>query len=157
MNFLPHLSPLQRSLMSGVAGFIVYGGWGFWVNMSHGTEMGAMAGLIQGSYSFVLTLSMTIFMEYLMRMLAGVRARQVITVVLVSVGTFVVAYSIQWLNSTPEILLTVTPGFLIGAVYSTVYVAGLSSLDVMQGAATVNAEATASTETTANTIKRASE
>lgn len=92
-----------------------------------------------------------------MRMLAGVRARQVITVVLVSVGTFVVAYSIQWLNSTPEILLTVTPGFLIGAVYSTVYVAGLSSLDVMQGAATVNAEATASTETTANTIKRASE
>ena len=135
----PQLSALQRSFISGVAGFIVYGGWGFWVNMSHGTEMGVMAGLIQGSYSFVLTLSMTIVMEYLMRMLAGVRARQVITVVTVSIGTFVVAYSIQWLNSTPEIFLTIIPGFLIGAVYSGVYVAGLSSLDVTQVAKAASA------------------
>ncbi|MGK0463366.1 MAG: hypothetical protein ACJA0W_004232 [Candidatus Azotimanducaceae bacterium] len=132
-------TPLQRSLISGVAGFIVYGGWGFWVNMSHGTEMGVMAGLIQGSYSFVLTLSMTIVMEYLMRMLAGFPGRQVITVGMVSVGTFAVAYSIQWLNSTPEILLTIIPGFLIGAVYSGVYVAGLSALDVMQDAKTASA------------------
>ncbi|MFT4633854.1 MAG: hypothetical protein ACI9BC_002882 [Crocinitomicaceae bacterium] len=107
--------------------------------MSHGTEMGVMAGLIQGSYSFVLTLSMTIVMEYLMRMLAGFAGRQVITVGMVSVGTFAVAYSIQWLNSTPEILLTIIPGFLIGAVYSGVYVAGLSALDVMQDAKTASA------------------
>lgn len=133
-------TPLQRSLISGVAGFIAYGGWGFWVNMSHGTEMGAMAGLIQGSYSFVLTLSMTMVMEHLMRILAGVRARPVITVVVVSVGTFAVAYSIQWLNSTPEILLTIIPGFLIGAVYSGVYVAGLSSLDLMQDTKMPSAE-----------------
>jgi hypothetical protein len=55
----------------GAAGFVVYGGWGSWVNMSHGTQMGAVAGLIQGGYSFVLTFCMTIVMAYLMRMLVG--------------------------------------------------------------------------------------
>jgi hypothetical protein len=67
--------------------FIAYGGWGFWVNMSHGIEMGTTAGLIQGSYSVVLTLSMTMVMESLMRMLAGTRTRQVVTVLTVSIGT----------------------------------------------------------------------
>jgi hypothetical protein len=47
------------------------GSWWFWVNMSHGTQMGAVAGLIQGGYSFVLTFCMTIVMAYLMRMLVG--------------------------------------------------------------------------------------
>ena len=123
------LSPLQRSLLSGIAGFVAYGGWAFWVNAPHSLEMGVMAGILQGSYSFLLTLGMTLVMEYLMQKLSVVPGRAILTVILASSGTLSVAYGIQWLNGTPEILLTILPGFVIGTVYSAVYVAGLNRVD----------------------------
>jgi len=123
------LSKIQRSVISGIAGFLVYGGWAFWINSSHGTAMGISAGILQGSYSFVLTLTTTLVMEYLMATLKGIPFRGVLTVVLVSAITLSVAYSLQWLNGTPEILFTILPGFFIGAVYCAVYVAGLQAID----------------------------
>jgi len=123
------LNGFQRSVLSGLAGFVVYGGWAFWLNASHSHAMGISAGLLQGSYSFFLTLSMTLVMEYLMLMFKALPLRGALTVLLVSTITFSVAFALQWLNSTPEILLTILPGFLIGTVYSIVYVTGLGALD----------------------------
>lgn len=128
------LNKLQRSVLSGIAGFLAYGGWAFWLNSSHGTEMGVSAGVLQGSYSFVLTLTMTLVMEHLMATFRAIPARGALTVALVSAATFSVAYSLQWLNGTPEILLTILPGFFIGAVYCTVYVMGLQALDTPEQA-----------------------
>lgn len=123
------VSKLQRSVLSGVAGFLVYGGWAFWLNASHGTAMGISAGAVQGSYSFVLTLTMTLVMEHLMASFVAIPARGALTVALVSGISFSVAYSLQWLNGTPEILLTILPGFFIGVVYCAVYVTGLQTID----------------------------
>lgn len=123
-----NLTPLQRSLISGIAGFLIYGGWALAVNVSHGLTMGLRAGALQGSYSFFLTLGMTLVMEHLMMRFSHLAARTVLTVFIVSAVAFSVAYSIHWLNSTPEILLTILPGFLIGAIYSTIYVSGLQKL-----------------------------
>jgi hypothetical protein len=50
--------------MFGVAGFIVSRAWGFWVNMSHGTEMGALASLIQASCSFVADIKLALIRAY---------------------------------------------------------------------------------------------
>lgn len=91
--------------------------------------MGASAGLLQGSYSFVLTLTMTLVMEYLMTALRALPGRGALTVMLVSAMTFSVAYGLQSLNGTPEVLLTILPGFFLGTIYCAVYVAGLAALD----------------------------
>ena len=50
-------SGLLRSIAAGLAGFIVYGSWAYYINLPHGFEIGMRAGLVQGSYSLALTLS----------------------------------------------------------------------------------------------------
>ena len=127
------LNAFQRSALSGALGFVVYGGWAFWVNVGHSQAAGISAGLLQGSYSFFLTLCMTLVMEYLMFKFKRLPQRGLLTVSIVSIITFLVAYSLHWLNGTPEILLTILPGFVIGLVYSIVYVMGLRALDETTG------------------------
>ncbi len=112
-----------------MAGFLVYGGWAYFVNQSHGQQAGINAGLTQGSYSFVLTLSTTFLMEHLMLMLAEVRGRKLITIGVTSAITLGIAYLIHWLMGTPEIWLTILPGFAIGTAYTVTYVMAISSVN----------------------------
>ena len=108
---------------------MVYGGWAYFVNQSHGQQAGINAGLTQGSYSFVLTLSTTFLMEHLMLMLAEVRGRKLITIGVTSAITLGIAYLIHWLMGTPEIWLTILPGFAIGTAYTVTYVMAISSVN----------------------------
>ena len=66
-------SPLLRSALAGGAGFVVYGGWAVYANIEHGTTIGIRSGLVQGTYSLVLTFIMTLVTEWLFTMLAGLR------------------------------------------------------------------------------------
>lgn len=113
---------LVRSVAAGVLGFLAYGSWAFWVNMEHGTDIGARAGLVQGSWSFVLTLTMTLVMEWLLRVTAPTGAPGVVTLVITVACLFGGSWSVNWLAGTPDILLTILPGFLIGSGYSTAYI-----------------------------------
>ena len=109
-----------RSLAAGIAGFIVYGGWAYYINEPY--DMGVAAGMTQGTYSFVLTLSTTLLMEFLMDLFSTQKAQTALTVAATSLVTFATAYLIHVLVGTPEILLTILPGFLIGTVYTVTYV-----------------------------------
>lgn len=115
------LTPLRRSLLSACAGFVVYGGWALWVNLADSMGMGLRAGLVQGSYSFLLTMTMTLAIEGLMRRLEAHAWRRTFTVLLISAGSFATAYSIHFINGTPKILLTILPGFFLGALYTLSY------------------------------------
>ncbi len=115
---------LQRSLLAASAGAIGYGGWAYLVNQSAGVLMGARAGLIQGSYSFALTLGMTLVTERLYHRLPESHAG-LSTIVIVSATTWCVAFSIHFANGTPMIVPTILPGFIIGIIYTAVYVAAL--------------------------------
>ncbi|MFT6039095.1 MAG: hypothetical protein ACI9TP_001889, partial [Candidatus Azotimanducaceae bacterium] len=44
-------SKILRSALTGVVGFIAYGGWAYYVNLGHGDDVALRAGLVQGSYS----------------------------------------------------------------------------------------------------------
>ncbi len=117
-----------RSVLAGIAGFVVYGGWAYFVNQPYGTDMGLMAGFTQGSYSFVLTLSTTFLMEHLLLLLAEVPAKRVLTVCATSVITLGTAWLIHFFVGTPEVWLTILPGFAIGTIYTISYVMAITGL-----------------------------
>jgi hypothetical protein len=117
-----------RGFAAGILGFIVYGGWAFYVNSQHGIDAGFKAGFVQGSYSFALTLSTTLLMEFLWTRLQNARGPYFLTLSITNTITFSTAYLINRVFGTPEILLTIFPGFLIGIVYTAFYLFSLSKL-----------------------------
>lgn len=119
------MSPLSKSLLSATAGALIYGSWAYWVNMSDGTEMAITTGVVQGSFSFVLTLSMTLILEYLYRFLGPGTGAVIGTTAAVSAFMFTTAYSLQWAAGSGEILMTILPGYLIGTAYAASYAISL--------------------------------
>ena len=81
-------SGLLRSMAAGLAAFIVYGSWAYYINLSYGFEIGIRAGLVQGSYSLALTLSTTLLMEYLLTSFRSVKGQTVLTILITLVITF---------------------------------------------------------------------
>ena len=117
-----------RACSAGLAGFVAYGGWGCWINLEHGEGAAVLAGLVQGSYSFCLTFTSTLLMESLFAWLKPFPLPFVTTTVLMSTTLFVVAFSLQLAVGTPEVLLTILPGCVVGTVYAAVYVAAMAKL-----------------------------
>lgn len=121
-------SGLARSLVSGAIGFVGYGGWAFSANLAYGLEAAVKAALTQGSYSFALTLVITVLMEYLYGLLAKPLLRFCVTFF----GTCTVLYSTSWgvnfLAGTPEIFMTILPGMIIGTIYTLGYTLSLRHL-----------------------------
>ncbi|MBX2847795.1 MAG: hypothetical protein KTR16_05725 [Acidiferrobacterales bacterium] len=125
------LKPLQRSLLSGLLGFLFYGAWAYSVNMSHGVMAASKAACVQGSYSFVLTFVMTLLIEYLFRSICGRLNNRVVIIWLTIAITCLLIFSASWwvnvIAQTPEIFETVILGYIIGGVYTVVYVYSLSN------------------------------
>ncbi len=118
-------APFLRSLLAGAAGFVGYGGWAFFANLSHGSEIAARAGWVQGTYSLVLTFVMTFVTEWLFARTKELAHGMAVTVLIVCIILFSSAYGIHMVAGTPEILMTILPGFIIGTIYTAVYVWGL--------------------------------
>jgi hypothetical protein len=118
-----------RGIAVGILGFIVYGGWAFYVNSQHGVAVGLKAGFVQGTYSFALTLSTTLLMEFLWTSLQTTRGRYFLTLSTTNTLTFATAYLVNRVFLTPEILPTIIPGFLIGIVYTAFYLFSLRKLN----------------------------
>lgn len=100
-----------------------------YANAAHGMMVATRSGLVQGSYSLALTFAMTLVTEWLFESLrrswSNVAIVITATVAIVSAVLFTTAYSIHVLVGTPEILMTILPGFAIGTVYTYLYVLGL--------------------------------
>ena len=132
------LSPLQRSLLSALTGFVFYGTWAFWVNSPHGVAAGVKAACVQGSYSFSLTLVMTLLVESNYRLWSRFFRGQILiqsSTVIVTCGImFSTSWIINAMAGTPEIFKTVILGYVIGGIYCFVYVQGLVAGNAMQTA-----------------------
>jgi hypothetical protein len=124
------LSLLQRNLLSGLAGFVFYAAWAYLVNYRHGSLAAGKAAVVQGSYSFVLTLCMTMLIEFVYQQLS----KSVLSLSLVRWCTIVccctMVFSFSWwvnvIAGTPEIFSTVILGYLIGGIFIIAYVSMLA-------------------------------
>ena len=127
------LSPLQRSVISAVAGFFFYGSWALLVNWKHGMMAALKAASVQGSYSFILTLVMTILLEGVFRLNSKVFNRTRIvnwsTIVMCCAAIFSASWMLNTIAGTPEVWRTVILGYVIGGIYSIAYVHGLARDD----------------------------
>ena len=121
-------SPWIRSLLSSIAAFVIYGGWAYFVNRSHDESLAQMIGVVQGGYSFGLTFVMTLVTEWLYQKFSNQTHQVRYVMVTVCTALFIMPVTIHWMIGTPEILMTILPGFVIGSIYTWVYVLGLSKV-----------------------------
>jgi len=106
------------------------GGSAVFVKWQQGVLRGCNAGVVQGSYSFVLTLCMTMLIESVFRISSKVFNREHFvnwsTIIICCAAVFSVSWGIHAFVGTPEILRTVILGYVIGGIYSITYVYGLA-------------------------------
>ena len=130
MALLDRFSLAQRSLIPSFSGFFFYGTWAFCVNIMYGKLIALKAGVVQGSYSFLITLFMTLMLEGLHRALSRKIDNYLlvnwITIISCCTLVFSGSWAINVLAGTPEIFRTVILGYIIGGLFSITYVFGLS-------------------------------
>ncbi len=130
VNFYQRLTPIQRSLVGALIGFVFYGGWAILVNFMHGKESAIRAGLVQGIYSFILTFVMTLLLESLFyrikRILKDDWGTCMVTVIVSCSIVFTGSWLVNYWSGTPEIFKTVVLGYILGGLYSIVYTLGLA-------------------------------
>lgn len=138
IELFARFTPIQRSLISSITGFLFYGSWAFWVNHTHGIEAAVKAACVQGSYSFSLTLVMTLLVESLYRLGMRLFEDQLLvrwSTILLSCGIiFSTSWTINMIAGTPEIFKTVILGYIIGGIYCFTYVQGLARGNALQTA-----------------------
>jgi hypothetical protein len=104
-------------VLTAIAGFVGYGVWASLVNMEHGLVASVKAGLVQGSVSFILTLSVNYWIEWLYRSFERSNFRDTLTVLVASLSLVLVSFSINFIAGTPNIILTILPGAIFGSFY----------------------------------------
>ena len=115
--------------LSALSALLGYGGWAYWINMTHGSGAAMKAAIVQGGYSFVLTCLLSLLIEFLYQRYSHWRYG----VVLIGVVVCCLLYSLSWginvLAMTPEILWTILPGALISTLFTISYLLGLKELN----------------------------
>ena len=88
------------------------------------------AGVVQGSYSFVLTLCMTLLLEFVFKLSNRVFNQILLinwtTIIVCCTAVFSISWAVNAAAGTPEILRTVILGYIIGGIYIVGYVYGLA-------------------------------
>ncbi len=130
LTLFNQLNAAQRSAFSAMMGFLFYGAWAYSVNQHHGMDAGVKAGIVQGSYSFALTFSMTMLLEGMYRLATRFLSSKTfacfVTVLVCCAIVFSGSWTVNYLAGTPEIFETVILGYVIGGIYSTMYVVNLA-------------------------------
>ena len=118
--------PIARLLLPAIAAFFGYGGWSLYIN-SNGDMMSAMSyALSYGSYSFIITLITTAFMEALFRKLHPHSKAAFITIAFTCLLLNVGAWAVNYAAGTPNILLTILPGASFSTIFVLSYITALS-------------------------------
>lgn len=108
-------------LFNAFAAMIVYGGWAVYANFEHGQHAYVMAGLVQGMYAFISTLTMTSAARWMYEKFG--RGHQGILSgfsfgFMVMLAIPVIVHNIA---GTPDILETILPGLIWGTGYLLTY------------------------------------
>lgn len=121
-------SKTLRGLLAAAGGFLIYGGWAFFINYDHGLPAAIKAGFTQGSYSFTLTLTMAFFMEWLFGLSENPKWQFSLTFFTTCLLIYCTSWGVNALAGTPEIFLTILPGAAFSTLYTLSYTLALFKL-----------------------------
>lgn len=143
LNRIPALNEHIKKLLITSIAIIGYGGWALYSNwpadggsvgnvvssvgnvVSSEAQMIAIrAGIIQGSYSGLLTLVNIIILEAVFLKLNSrlpCNVNMAATVSIATITQYAIIIPIHIMNQTPNIFITLLPGFIIGTAFSTAY------------------------------------
>lgn len=127
-------------LLVSIIATLGYGLWAYYANCYSSTvanpEMIAMrAGIIQGSYAGALTLINVFVLEtfYKKILASNLIAKPIfLTVTLATSLQYAIIVPIHIINGTPNIIITLLPGFFIGTLFSTFYTITFARMDMQQ-------------------------
>jgi hypothetical protein len=127
-NELPSNDIAKKALITLVA-VIGYGSWALYSNWpadsdAHGQMIAIRAACIQGFYSGFLTLITVIALEAIFLRLnkkLSCRSNMIVTVAITAIMQYSIIVPVHIFNQTPNILITLLPGFIIGTIFSTVF------------------------------------
>lgn len=104
-------------LLNAFAALIIYGSWAVYANFEHGQHAYIMAGIVQGSYAFISTLTMTSAARWMYKK-CGCGRNGIISGF--SFGFLVmlaIPITVHYMAGTPDILETMLPGLIWGTAY----------------------------------------
>ncbi len=116
---------LARSKVAHIAfAFLAMGGWAFFANRAHGLQAAALAGLVQGAVSAVITLLLQRALETMFARLRG-RAALVTPPSVSCVIVLAALLSIHGAAGTQEVISTIALPYAVSSLYAWSYTASL--------------------------------
>ena len=125
---------LNKALITLIA-MLGYGGWAFYSNVpaNGDIELQAIAlraGIIQGGYSGILTLTQMILLQAVLKHLnqrLTINLNMIATITIASALQYAIIIPVHLANDTPNILMTLLPGFVIGTAFSFGYLLSIKN------------------------------
>lgn len=106
---------LSRSfnLLSASFAFVIWGSWAYFMNYQYGFYAGMLAGLIQGTASFIITLFLVHAVTYLFSRFTDYFCQLFLPAIITVTCTGTCLASIHALVGTPAIFHTITPAITV--------------------------------------------
>ncbi len=87
------------------------------------------AAITQGGYSFTVTLSLALIVEWLFVRCKYWPFHLTLIGIIACSFLYLSSWGINYIAGTPNILLTILPGAMVSTVYTIIYIIGLNKLD----------------------------
>jgi len=105
------------TFLTALAAAIGYGGWAVFANFEHGMHAWMMAGVIQGAYAFVSTLSITHIARWVF-LKCNCAIKGIITGFIASfIVMLALPLGVHSIAGTPDLWQTILPGLIWGSIY----------------------------------------
>jgi len=92
--------------------------------------MGLTTAFVQGSFSFALTMTLTLIIEHLFNRIGSSKGGAMLTLATASLFMLCAAFGLQLIAGAPHILMTILPGWAIGSIYAGTYTFSLYKSNV---------------------------
>lgn len=119
----------RRALIVGGAAFLLFGGWALFANRAHPASAMVRAALAQGVFSFLSSTFSVLLLEFLYR-LGKTPARRIALAAIGTPSLVLLAMTCGHLVAgTPNVVATLLPSWISGAIFSVVYTLNLRRLE----------------------------
>jgi len=110
-------SSIRDDLFFAFLAFLMWGFWALYANWINGWQVAVVSGLVQGCFSFFMTLMMGILVQYFYRYFEQPVLKLVMPALLILILACVLLLSVHLWFGTPELILTITPALLVGFLF----------------------------------------